>query len=75
LKPFKPCLHIALGGLLFQTKRFFESIESLWQKADNAAASAWKRDISIINIAEEAQSLRLKKAWEHYNGRMVTGGV
>ncbi len=69
--PKAPDVHIALGSLLFQLKRFFESTESLWNKADDAVVNAWKRDISIINIAEEAQSLRLKKAWEYYKGTSI----
>ncbi len=69
--PKAPDVHIALGSLLFQVKRFIESIESLWNKADDAVVNAWKRDVSIINIAEEAQSLRLKKAWEYYKGTSI----
>ncbi|MBW2218841.1 MAG: acyl-CoA dehydrogenase family protein, partial [Deltaproteobacteria bacterium] len=61
-----PAVHIALGGLLTQTKQLISDLDPLWENVEPEIKSAWKRDSALMNIAEKARASRLNTAWSHY---------
>jgi len=64
--PLLPAVHIALGGLLTQTKKLISDLGPLWKNVEPEIKSAWKRDSALMNIAEKARISRLNTAWSRY---------
>jgi acyl-CoA dehydrogenase len=59
--PKDPMTHILLAGALSHVSNLAGD-ERLWKVADEATRSLWKRDISILQVAERARQARLERA-------------
>jgi len=72
--PSAPTTHVALAGLLSNSKRWLETTEPLWQQVDEHTRQAWQRDRALLAVAGKARARRLEVAWERADQR-VRGGA
>jgi hypothetical protein len=57
--------HIALAGALRIAHRLYAEASSLWSAAgDDAAATRWRRDAALFEVAGSAREQRAARAWE-----------
>lgn len=57
-------VHIALGGVIEESKALATAIEPCWSGVDNQLHARWTRDRVILSVATSARVQRLAKAWE-----------
>lgn len=69
LPPLAPATHVALAGVLAETRQLFEDAEIHWQSAPPEERERWQRDRALFTVAQRARDARLKSAWE----RLRTG--
>ncbi len=64
--PLDPAVHVALGGLLNQSRALMTRADPLFDGTPEALQDAWRRDRAVLEIAAMARDKRLEKAWAHY---------
>ena len=62
--PSSAGVHLALGGVIEESKVLAAAIEPCWSAVDNQLHARWTRDRVILSIATSARVQRLAKAWE-----------
>jgi alkylation response protein AidB-like acyl-CoA dehydrogenase len=68
LEPLAAETHVALAGLLAESRRLFEDCEPEWSKAAEEERTRWQRDRVLFTVAERARSARQKSAWDRLKG-------
>ncbi len=63
-RPSRPATHIALAGLIDETRAVVAALDDHWSEADPAVAAAWRRDRALFGVAAKARARRLEAAWE-----------
>jgi hypothetical protein len=64
LEPKAPEAHVALAGLLGETRRLVTDVEELWAVAPAEERARWDRDKPLLRVAERAREARRARAWE-----------
>lgn len=64
LDPLAPATHVALEGVLRQSKLLLQSAEPQWARVDPATAERWQRDRALLDIAATARTRRAEAAWK-----------
>jgi acyl-CoA dehydrogenase len=59
-----PQLHVALGGVIEESKALVLAIEPCWSAVDTHLRARWERDKVLLSVATSARVQRLAKAWE-----------
>jgi hypothetical protein len=67
--PSSPRTHIALAGVIAETRAVVAEHDGAWDTAPEADRARWLRDRSLLEVASKARALRLTRAWE----RVVPG--
>lgn len=62
--PSSPHVHVALGGVIEESKALVTAIEPCWSSVDNQLKVRWDRDRVLLSVATSARVQRLAKAWE-----------
>ena len=59
-------LHIALAGVLRQSRTWFEQLDQHWQQcaADDPSAQRWQCDRPLFSLAGDARAQRTTRAWQ-----------
>jgi hypothetical protein len=68
-----PSVHVALGGLHGRMSSFLEEYSGYWEQTDDDTRRRWERDRPLMNIAGEARTRRLKKAWRRIGEGRIEG--
>lgn len=55
--------HVALGGLIAQSRALIDEAEPSWAAASDAERARWARDRALLGIAGKARAARLEAAW------------
>ena len=56
-------IHIATGGVTESFNCLLSNIEEYWNLVDHETQNTWKRDRTVLNIAQTARQKRLVNAW------------
>lgn len=59
-----PVVHLALAGVIDQSRALVREIEPLWDKAPAEVRERWSRDGALLKVAGKAREARRQKAWE-----------
>lgn len=62
--PSDASVHVALGGIVEESKVLAAAFESAWSLAPTDARARWERDRVILGVAGKARAQRFEKAWE-----------
>ncbi len=62
--PSSSAVHVALGGVIEESKALALAIEPSWSGVDPALHARWQRDRVLLSVATSARVQRLAKAWE-----------
>jgi acyl-CoA dehydrogenase len=62
--PSSPHVHVALGGVIEESKVLVAAIEPCWSTVDKQVHGRWERDRVLLSVATSARVQRLAKAWE-----------
>ncbi|MEO7331905.1 MAG: acyl-CoA dehydrogenase family protein [Minicystis sp.] len=62
--PSAPALHVTLGGLLRTQSALVEEIDAAWGAKVSPTHARWQRDRVLLQVAENARTQRLARAWE-----------
>jgi alkylation response protein AidB-like acyl-CoA dehydrogenase len=62
--PLNPAAHVALAGVLAQTRQLAEAVEGPWSTAAPDRHARFVRDRGLFGVAEGARADRLTRAWE-----------
>jgi acyl-CoA dehydrogenase len=68
MDPSSPVTHVALGGLLAETRGILADLEPCWATAEPELRARWDRDRPLLEVAGAARSRRLERAWERLVG-------
>ncbi len=60
--PSAPVTHLALQGVLSQSRAAIEALDPLWQGADDARRTGWQRDRALLGVASKARTERAHAA-------------
>jgi acyl-CoA dehydrogenase len=63
MTPLDATTHIALAGLFHAGRQLLTEHEADWEKADPETRNRWRRDIALLQIAENARQKRTEAAW------------
>jgi hypothetical protein len=69
LEPLAASTHVALAGLLAESRSLFQDCEPEWSKASGDERERWQRDRALFTVAERARSARQKSAWDRLKTR------
>jgi acyl-CoA dehydrogenase len=61
--PKSPMTHFALAGSIAQIGKLVAEIERAWEAAPDDEWTRWKRDRSLLNVAQAARATRRENAW------------
>lgn len=61
--PSAPATHLALAGVIAQTRALVEAAEPRWADAPEEDARRWRRDRPLLDVAGKARAKRRAKAW------------
>jgi hypothetical protein len=60
-----PATHIALAGALEIGATLVPQADACWEAAcDDPSAIRWRRDRTLLSVANSARAKRLERAWE-----------
>ena len=62
--PSAPEIHIAVAGMLEETRRVVDDSASLWESAGTEERDRWGRDRVLLEVAGKARAARRERAWE-----------
>lgn len=62
--PTSPYVHVALGGIIEESKALVSAIEPCWSGIDKELHGRWLRDRVLLSVATSARVQRFAKAWE-----------
>lgn len=62
--PSTPAVHLALAGVLAETRAWLEALEPCWASAPEADRARWRRDRPLLDVASKARERRRQRAWE-----------
>jgi len=62
--PKSPATHVALAGLLEETRVIEASAGDLWGLASEEERRRWERDKALLSVASKAREARRGRAWE-----------
>ncbi len=68
-----PHVHVALGGVIEESKALVAAIEPAWSGVDLELRGRWERDRVLLSVATSARVQRLAKAWETISTGVVRG--
>jgi len=63
-EPLAATTHLALAGLLDQTRLFVESLDPAWAEAPAEERDRWRRDVALTRVAGRAREARRDSAWK-----------
>ena len=72
--PAAPEVHVALAGVLQQSKAAIEEIEAIRPRSGLPAHARWERDKLLLKVAESARGKRLERAWQRLEALSDRGG-
>jgi acyl-CoA dehydrogenase len=67
--PSAPEVHIAVAGMLDETRRIVEETAGLWELVSEGERARWARDRGLLEVAGKARAARRERAWETLTGR------
>lgn len=62
-EPHAPAVHLALAGVLAQSRSLLEALAPHWAAAPEPLRSRWARDQRLLDVAQKARAARTEKAW------------
>lgn len=66
--PLSPEVHVALAGLLGETRRFLEETSGLWSLVGEGERDRFARDRALLEVAGKARAARAERAWVNLRG-------
>lgn len=67
--PSDPATHVALAGLVEESRALVSALEPSWAQVPEALRARWERDRVILGVAGKARAQRLEKAWSAIGAR------
>ncbi len=63
IDPLAPATHVALAGLIGESRLLLQDCESQWASAPEPERERWLRDRPLLQVAQRARSARRDRAW------------
>lgn len=68
LDPLSAATHVALEGVVRQTKALIAATEAQWALVDPPTSERWFRDQGLVDVAATARARRAEVAWQRLSG-------
>jgi hypothetical protein len=62
--PKSPVTHVALAGLLEETRSVAEGAGELWKLVGEEEQARWERDKALLSVASKVREARRERAWQ-----------
>ncbi len=60
--------HVALAGVLAGTRDLVDETADQWSKVDEVVRTRWRRDLPLLQVADNARTQRTERAWLQLQG-------
>ena len=64
MNPSAPETHLALSGVIRNTKRLAKELDPLWESCPEEVRARWQRDQRLLQVAEKVRQQRTESAWK-----------
>jgi len=64
LDPTAPSVHIALAGLIAESRGIVGALDAVWDRVAEPTRSLFQRDRSLLGVASKARAARREAAWD-----------